>query len=74
MPRFSRSQVAHDLYEYVNLHHAKAAVAGDPAHQAVVDAFCGFLVQHNLAEHCGGCGGTHPVGYAGDCRDDRYRL
>ncbi len=25
-------------------------------------------------EECGGCGGLHPPGYDGDCRDDRYRL
>lgn len=32
-----------------------------------------FLVEID-EEECGSCGCYHPTGYAGECRDDRYRF
>lgn len=32
------------------------------------------LYHKNALEDCGSCGGEHPVGWAGDCRDDLNRF
>ena len=35
---------------------------------------CLFETIKDYLEECGQCGGYHPIGYTGDCRDDRYRF
>lgn len=30
--------------------------------------------QDDLLEECGSCGHRHPIGFTGDCRDDRNRF
>lgn len=33
-----------------------------------------YYVAQDYLEECGCCGGYHPTGYAGDCRDDNKRF